>query len=36
LDALDAEYVKHRETLRLANASDGGPKKKKVVLKKRK
>jgi len=36
LDALDAEYVKHRETLRLANASDGGaPKKKKVVLKKK-
>ena len=36
LDALDAEYVKHRETLRVANASDGGaPKKKKVVLKKK-
>lgn len=36
LDALDAEYVKHRETLRLANASDGGaPKKKKIVLKKK-
>ena len=36
LDALDTEYVKHRETLRLANASDGGaPKKKKIVLKKK-
>ena len=36
LDALEVEYTKHRETLRLANASDGGaPKKKKVVLKKK-